>query len=160
MNPMKNAQRKQAGFTLIELVIVIVVLGVLASFAVPKIGSLVERARISKVQALSGSLKAAATIAHAQQLAEQSAHDGSTDMNGSAVTMNNRYPTADAAGIDTTLAEKDGFTATANAVTGAYVFALDNAGVNGDGANCSASYTAPTNLGDSPVVSVDVTDCK
>lgn len=146
-------QKKQAGFTLIELVIVIVVLGILASFAVPKFGNLVERARIAKVEALSGAVKASATIAHAQQLAEKTSHDADTDMNGTAITMENRYP--EVGSIADTLAEFDGFT-----FDNAGGFTLDNAGAAGDGTDCSVTYTAPANLGDAPSVSVDISDCK
>mgnify|MGYP000716476356 CR=1 FL=1 len=150
---MKNKMKKQSGFTLIELVIVIVVLGILASFAVPKFGNLVERARIAKVEALSGAVKSAATIAHAQQLAEQVAHDADTTMNGTAITMENRYP--DDSAIADTLAEFDSFT-----FDGAGVFTLDNAGDAGDGSNCSVTYVPAAALGESPTVTTDITDCK
>ena len=45
-----NKPNKQAGFTLIEIMVVIVILGILAGFVVPKIMSRPEEARIVKAK--------------------------------------------------------------------------------------------------------------
>ncbi|HYW04022.1 MAG TPA: prepilin-type N-terminal cleavage/methylation domain-containing protein, partial [Gammaproteobacteria bacterium] len=50
----KNDQR---GFTMIELVFVIVILGILAAFAVPKFVNLSKDARVASLQGLQGSLQ-------------------------------------------------------------------------------------------------------
>lgn len=42
---MKNPQKKKKGFTLIELIIVIAILGILASIAVPKYGGIQQTAK-------------------------------------------------------------------------------------------------------------------
>lgn len=52
--------RRQSGFTIIELVVVIVILGVLSAFAVPRFMSLDQRARVAAVQALGGALQSTA----------------------------------------------------------------------------------------------------
>lgn len=57
---------KQAGFTLIELVVVIVILGIMAATALPKFVDMSSDARIAKMQAAAGSIKAAAAMAYAQ----------------------------------------------------------------------------------------------
>ena len=54
----------QRGFTLIELVVVIVILGILAAFAVPKFIGLEDQARVASVQAMAGSLQSAEAMAH------------------------------------------------------------------------------------------------
>lgn len=93
--------KKQSGFTLIELVMVIVILGVLSAFALPRFADFGRDARTASVQALAGAIKAAANIAHAQQLADGATLGTSVTLDGSPVTMVNGYPTADAAGIST-----------------------------------------------------------
>jgi len=65
-NIMKNSQ---AGFTLIELVMVIVILGVLAAVAIPKFIDLRSDANTAAVQSVAGSLSAAAATNFAARTA-------------------------------------------------------------------------------------------
>jgi MSHA pilin protein MshA len=59
----------QRGFTLIELVVVIVILGILAAFALPRFMGLETQARAASVRALEGSLRSAAAMAHSVYVA-------------------------------------------------------------------------------------------
>jgi len=47
---METSRRKNAGFTLIEIMVVVVILGILATFLVPKIINRPDEARITKVK--------------------------------------------------------------------------------------------------------------
>jgi MSHA pilin protein MshA len=90
---------KQAGFTLIELIMVIVILGVLSAFALPRFADLGGNARTASINGLAGTIKAAANIAHAQALVDAGAHDDDVTLEGQAITMTQFYPTPDADGI-------------------------------------------------------------
>lgn len=59
---------KQEGFTLIELIVVIVILGILAVTAAPKFVDLQGDARASTLQGLAGAMKGAATLVHGKAL--------------------------------------------------------------------------------------------
>jgi len=58
--------RKKKGFTLVELVIVIAILGILALYALPKYQGVVEQARSSEAQAQLGSFRSALGIYYAK----------------------------------------------------------------------------------------------
>ena len=58
---MMRFSKKQGGFTLIELVVVVAVLGVLSVFAMPKILGTITDARIASLTGMAGALTAAST---------------------------------------------------------------------------------------------------
>ncbi len=60
--------RNSRGFTLIELVMVIVILAILAAVAIPRFIDLQEEARVSSARGIGGAIAGAANILHAQYL--------------------------------------------------------------------------------------------
>ena len=116
-------QKRQAGFTLIELVIVIVILGILAAAALPRFTDISTEARVAAVNGLAGSLRAAASIAKSTQLAKGLTSMQPVTLDGQAVAMSNGYPTA--SNISMALSDIAGFTV-AIAPTASVSFLLGN----------------------------------
>lgn len=163
-------RRPQAGFTLVELVTVILILGVLAAVALPRYADLQGKAREAKVKAVAGSIKAATGLVKASAMANGiscGAASGTTvSMEGASVALNHCYPQA--LGTFTTgvlaaanVSASDGWAVSTTSAGGAtagtaLVIELSDAATP---ANCSVSYTSAANATTPPVVTSTVSGC-
>ena len=128
---------KQQGFTLVELVVVLVVLGILAAVAIPKYVSYSSEARTAALNGLTGALRSSVALVQSRYVATGQTTSPVTMADGSTVIVttgaNGGIPTVAAGGIDAAL-NQTGFTFTP--ATGRWDFA------SGAIANCFVTYAA------------------
>ena len=164
-----NQPRRQAGFTLVELVTVILILGVLAAVALPRFSDLQGKARAAKVKGIAGAMNAAASLTKASAMAAQVACGSATGttvaLEGLNIALNHCYPQALGAfgsgvlGAANVLAA-DGWVVGSNAGAAAAGSVLTIQLSEGTTpANCSITYTSPANATAAPSVAVDVSGC-
>ncbi len=144
--------KAQKGYTLIELVVVITILGILAAFAFPRFAALEVEARAAATDGLAGSIRGASALAHSMFLVNGG---GAVIMEGVTITMDDGYPDAIALGITGALQDITGYTA-AYAAGPPKVATFETDG--GTAGSCTVTYTEAVTPA-SPTIGVDTSAC-
>jgi MSHA pilin protein MshA len=133
----------QAGFTLVELIVVIVILGILAAVALPKFMGLEQEARIASVRSMGGTMLSAANMAHGIFMAQNGTNGGAgIQIGGKPIVFANGYPNN--ASIRSLVQSYEGFR-----TNGAGNQMIKLGGTN---ASCFVTYNAPTVAGNAPTI--------
>ena len=145
--------KRSAGFTLIELVIVIIILGILAVTAAPKFLNLQGDAREATLKGMKAAMESSASIVYSKAVIKGLETSSATAVDGIDIAYG--YPKATSAGIGATLDFNEGDWKPSPSSDGK-TYTMTPAGAP---SSCTVTYNEAVSGGRPVVSAANATDC-
>ncbi len=163
--------KKSKGFTLIELVVVIVILGILSAVALPKFVNFTSEAIITSSESLRGSIDTAAQLTYLKAIINNQHEEAAStiEINGETIDIVYGYPAGTTNGIVKLMAiDFDDFAngdtsgewhSRASTIPGAWVYWHGSFDENAGSLRCYVRYRQSTAENTKPIIDFENREC-